>query len=130
MSQKFPKAEHLKRKKIIDQLFVDGKSVKIFPVLLVYKEVELPEESITIQAGFSVSKRNHKHAVTRNRIKRLLREAYRKNKHIVETNERTFAFMFIYMSREILTYADIEKIMIKVLNRFAAKLSETSKTSD
>ena len=128
MNQKFPKAEHLKRKKLIDQLFVDGKSVKVFPLLLVYDEVDLAEEGVFVQAGFSVSKRNHKHAVTRNRIKRLLREAYRKNKYLLQTNERTFAFMFIYISREVLSYAEIEKTMIKILNRFAAKFSETSET--
>ena len=52
------------------------------PIRISYKEV--PGQATALQAGFSVSSRNFRKAVDRNRIKRLLRESYRKQKSILE----------------------------------------------
>ena len=125
MKHNFPKKEHLKRKKRIDALFSEGQKISAYPLLLVYKNLALPEPGITIQAGVSVAKRNHKLAVTRNRIKRLMREVYRKNKHDFQTNGATFAFMFIYTGKEVLAYADLEQAMQKLLVKFNALQAET-----
>lgn len=113
----FPKQEKLKSKKIIDTLFIEGKSVKAFPLRVVYIETPLPYSEITIQAGVSVSKRNHKLAVTRNRIKRLMREAYRTNKNILDTKGTTFAILIIYTGRDVITYQEMERTMVKLLKR-------------
>ncbi len=117
-SQTYLKQEKLKSKKLIDALFVEGKSVKAFPLRMVFIETSLPYPEITIQTGVSVSKRNHKLAVTRNRIKRLMREAYRIHKNMIETKGITFAVLIIYTSRDIVTFSEMEKAMIKVLKRF------------
>src|SRR6188474_2781975 len=74
------KTERLKRRKIIEQLFSEGRAVTAFPIRVQYKLVNQPETA-QLQAGFSVSSRNFKKAVDRNRIKRLLREAYRLQKN-------------------------------------------------
>ena len=129
MKQTFPKKEHLKRKKLIDALFTDGKKVSAYPLLLFYKEAILPVEAVNIQAGVSVAKRNHKLAVTRNRIKRLMREVYRKNKQDFQTNGATFAFMFIYTGKEVLPYTDLEKAMQKLLIKFNDLQAETTHES-
>ena len=129
MNQTFPKKEHLKRKKLIDELFTDGKKVSAYPLLLFYKATTLPEEGVSIQTGVSVAKRNHKLAVTRNRIKRLMREVYRKNKSDFQTNGATFAFMFIYTGKEVLPYADLDKAMLKLLVKFNALQAETTHES-
>ena len=113
----FPKQEKLKSKKIIDTLFIEGKSIKAFPLRVVYIETPLPYPEITIQAGVSVSKRNHKLAVTRNRIKRLMREAYRTNKNILDTKGTTFAILIIYTGRDVITYQEMERTMVKLLKR-------------
>ena len=118
MKQTFPKKEHLKRKKLLDELFSTGKKVSAYPLLLFYVETPLPEENIAIQAGVSVAKRNHKLAVTRNRIKRLMREVYRKNKAQFQTNDKTFAFMFIYTGREVLAIEELDKAMMKLAEKF------------
>lgn len=118
MKQTFPKKEHLKRKKLLDELFSSGKKVSAYPLLLFYLETPLPEENIAIQAGVSVAKRNHKLAVTRNRIKRLMREVYRKNKTQFQTNDKTFAFMFIYTGREVLAIEELDKAMLKLAEKF------------
>jgi len=114
----FPTKEKLKSKKLIDTLFIEGNSVKAFPLRMVFIETPLPYPEITLQAGVSVSKRNHKLAVTRNRIKRLMREAYRTHKHSIDTKGTTFAVLIIYTGRDVSTYREMERAMVKLLKRF------------
>lgn len=77
------KVERLCSKKSIDALFAgsDSKSLSAYPIRAVYKNTE--EAGIRILV--SVSKRRFRHAVDRNRVKRQLREAYRLNKHVMDT---------------------------------------------
>lgn len=114
----FPTKEKLKSKKLIDALFIEGTSVKAFPLRMVFIETPLPYPEVILQAGVSVSKRNHKLAVTRNRIKRLMREAYRMHKHIIDTKGTTFAILIIYTGRDVIKYEEIERSMVKLLKRF------------
>lgn len=118
MNYSYSKAEKLKSKKIIEALFIEGRSVKSFPLRLVFIETVLPVENVTIQAGVSVSKRNFKRAVSRNRIKRLIRESFRLHKHLIETNNKTYAMLFIYTGREELKQVELHKAMIKIIQRF------------
>jgi ribonuclease P protein component len=122
MQQTFTKQEKLKKSKLISQLFAEGKNVTEFPIKLVYLPVE-HGGTHKIQAGVSVPKRNFKKAVDRNRIKRLLREAYRKNKHHIYTEEHTkkHIFMFIYLGKNAIEYKLIEEKMILLLQKFLQK---------
>ncbi len=121
----FPKKEKLKSKKLIEQLFVEGKSVSSYPIKLIYVKTALPTDA-SIQAGVTVPKKNFKSAVKRNRIKRLLRESYRLNKGLVFNNsDGTFAFLFVYLGKEMPKYEAIEIHMQKVLQRFLKKLNAT-----
>ncbi len=121
MDHTYPKKEKLKSRKLIDQLFAQGKSVSNYPIKLIYLNTDLPED-VKIQAGVAVPKKNFKSAVTRNRIKRLLREAYRLNKHCVFNNsEAAFAFLFLYLGKEMPAYLDIERNMERVLAKFLEK---------
>ena len=89
-----------KSRKLIEQLFTEGKSVKNFPLRMVFLQV--PHTStFPIQAAFSVPKRNFKRAVDRNRIKRLLRETYRLQKEIVYTKlDKPTICMISYIGRD------------------------------
>lgn len=118
MNYNYTYTEKLKSKKLIDQLFEEGRSVKAYPLRMVFVENTLPFEGISVQAGVSVSKRNHKLAVTRNRIKRLVREAYRLEKSRLDTKGTTFAMLIIYTSRDVLSQQEVSKAMVKLLNRF------------
>lgn len=122
MQQTFKKQEKLKKSKLISQLFAEGKNVIEFPIKLVYLPVE-HEAPFKIQAGVSVPKRNFKRAVDRNRIKRLLREAYRKNKHHIYAAEHTkkHIFMFIYLGKKEIEYKLMEEKMILILQKFLQK---------
>jgi len=115
--------DKLKSKKLIEQLFDEGKAVKAFPLRMVFLETPLPFEEVSIQVGVSVSKRNHKLAVTRNRIKRLMRESYRLNKNKIDTKGTTFAVMIIYTSSDVLSFEEINKATIKLLKRFQDEIS-------
>lgn len=123
MDFSFPKKEKLKRKKLIEQLFAGGKGLNNYPVKLIYLRTELPED-VQFQAGVTVSKRSFKKAVQRNRIKRLLRESYRLNKHLVFNNiEGNFAFLFLYIGKEMPEYEQVEASMKAVLHKFVEKNS-------
>ena len=124
MSQQFPKQEKLKSKKTIGQLFAEGKSVSTFPLRLVYLETSF-EDNVVIKAGVSVSKRQFKAAVDRNRIKRLLREAYRLNKTQYFNNMTTqYAFMILYLGKDMPTFNQVESKMKLLFEKFLSKVSE------
>lgn len=81
-----PKSERLHSKKLIDSLFGGGKSkaMSAFPIRMVYMQLDTTDESGASQLLVSVPKRLLHRANKRNRVKRQIREAYRKNKHISE----------------------------------------------
>ena len=84
-------------------------------------------ETPNIKAGVSVSKRNFKHSVDRNRIKRLLREAYRLHKHTLPDKlaERqvTLEVFFVFTDRSLPTFALVEEKMKYCLRRLG-KIAE------
>lgn len=114
----YPKHEKLKSKTTIDLLFTEGKSVSKYPLRLVYVEnSELNAE--LIKMGVSVSKKYFKKAVDRNYFKRVLRETYRLNKHLlIDKLEKPHAFMFFYQSKERLSYQEIEEKTIQLFQKF------------
>ena len=114
----YPKHEKLKSKTTIDLLFTEGKSVSKYPLRLVYVEnSELNAE--LIKMGVSVSKKYFKKAVDRNYFKRVLRETYRLNKHLlIDHLEKPHAFMFFYQSKERLSYQEIEEKTIQLFQKF------------
>ena len=115
MSFKFPKQEKLKSRKAIKQLFEDGKGISKYPIKLLY----LPLENVAFnQAGFAVPKRNFKLAVTRNKLKRLLREAYRLHKtELLEKHGTNFVILFIYVGKTEVPFIAIEKAVVKLLKK-------------
>ncbi|MEO1030819.1 MAG: ribonuclease P protein component [Bacteroidota bacterium] len=129
MSFKYGKKDKLKSQKHIEQLFNDGKAVTVYPLRLIYLETEFNDGSI-IKTGVSVSKRLHKTAVSRNRIKRLLREAYRLNKPIYFNNSSTsYAFMILYLSKDGTTFEELNNKMKLLFKKFLDKKSKNEKTS-
>ena len=122
MRYTFKKQEKLKKDKLIARLFEEGQSMTAFPIKLIYLETE-HDAPYKIQAGVSASKRNFKRAVDRIRIKRLLREAYRKNKHLIYESEHTkkHLFMFIYLGKKEVNYKQIEEKMQSLIQKFLLK---------
>lgn len=117
MNEKFPSAEKLKSKILIDRLFAEGKSINKFPLKLIYTPIENPE-ILTHKTGVTVPKRNFKKAVDRNYFKRLMREAFRKNKYLVDNNlPKKFAFMYIYTGPKRSTFGELELIVLEIMEK-------------
>ena len=118
--QKFTKAERLSSKKEITALFNEGKSFAISHIRVVYRFLPKQEErpnAILV----SVPKKYFKHAVDRNLLKRRIREAYRLNKELLQSMPARVEFMLLYQKRRIATFAEIEEIVKKALERILAE---------
>ena len=116
--------ERLKSRKLIGRLYTEGKVIKAFPLRMVYIQTK-HTSGFPAQVGVSVPKRNFKKAVDRNRIKRLLRETYRKQKYTVyDAANKPYVFMISYIARDEWTYADIERKMKKLLTLFVAEITK------
>ena len=114
----YPKHEKLKSKTTIDLLFSEGNSVSKFPLRLVYVE-NTEENAELIKMGVSVSKKYFKKAVDRNYYKRVLRETYRLNKHLlIDSLKKPHAFMLFYQTNERLSYQEIEEKTIQLFQKF------------
>ena len=121
------KQERLKSKILIGKLYKEGNSVKAFPLRMVYIQTEHTSD-YPVQMGVSVPKRNFKKAVSRNRIKRLLRETYRKQKYTVyNTVEKQYVFMISYIGKEEWSYEDLEKKMNELLHLFVKAIQKNTK---
>tara|TARA_B100000809_G_scaffold178771_2_gene176420 strand:- start:2763 stop:3140 length:378 start_codon:yes stop_codon:yes gene_type:complete len=119
----YPKKEKLKSQKGIEQLFSEGKSVSAYPLRMVYLKSEF-DDNTKFKTGVTVSKRNFKNAVDRNRIKRLLREAYRLNKAMYFNNiSSCYTLMILYIGKDGTDFDSIDKKMKQLLEAFSKKVS-------
>lgn len=128
MNETFGKKEKLKSTKLISQVFAEGRSLTCFPLKLVYLRLPMPDtpnsngKNSLIQAGVTVPKRNFNKAIERVHLKRLMREAYRKNKYLVyDDNPAPHAFMFLYLGKEKADYHRIAAAMQHLLRQFVKK---------
>lgn len=118
----YPKNQKLKSKKTIDLLFSEGKSVSKYPLRLVFVESDYGldmAKNEKLKMGVSVSKKNFKKAVDRNYFKRLLRETFRLNKHLLLENiQKNYAMMFFYQTKERLTFDEVNTKTIQLFEKF------------
>ena len=127
----FGKQEKLCAKRAIDRLFVGGnsRSVVAFPIRLVYMPVEREQDESLLKVLVTVSKKHFKHAVDRNRTKRLLREAWRLHPNEIlpllrlkQTGGLDVAL--IWLDDKLWTAKDVDNRMSLLLKRLSDKLSE------
>ncbi len=117
----FPKKEKLKSKKHIEALFGTGSSVNNYPLKLIYLKTDFADGSAA-KTMVVVPKKNIKSAVKRNRVKRLLREAYRLNRQDTFNNiEGSFALAILYLGKEMPDYPLIANKMVRVFQKFLKK---------
>jgi ribonuclease P protein component len=119
------KKEKLKSRKQIEVLFAKGKSLVVFPIRVTYNFLPADEEPL-VQIGVTASKRHFKKAVDRNRIKRLLREAYRLQKTelaeaLKQSNTKAYLF-FMYTDKTIASFDVVKTAMNHCLKRLQQKI--------
>ncbi len=115
----FGKKEKLCSKLVIDKLFASGTSFKEFPIRVIYLSLE--NSDATAKVLISVPKKRFGRSVSRNRIKRLLRETYRLNKsEIIENWQlrgKYFALAFVYIGNEMPEFNDLTVVMKRILQK-------------
>lgn len=122
--------ERLKLRKQIETLFQTGEAFSVFPLRVVYHY--LPErgeaEPSPVRAGFSIPKKRLRKAVQRNRVRRLLKEAWRLQKHalyeLVPPTAQLHCFL-IYTGNDQFTFPDAEKTVKKVIGRLVKIVTPT-----
>lgn len=121
----YPKNEKLKSRKQIEKLFEEGKSVSKYPLRLVY--IQHNDVENQFQISVSVSKKYFKKAVDRNYFKRVLRETYRLNQHILKKNlNEPYAFMLLYQSKDRLSFDQINQKTIALFEKFHQTISQAN----
>ena len=125
------KAERLKSQKLTELLFSEGKKFTIAPFRIHYSFTKAEKTSlhpIAIGFGVGVGKRNFKKAVDRNRIKRLIREAYRLQKKILKeqlTEKKIqLSVFFIYTGKDLPVYKEVYEKIGKSLDKLCLILNE------
>jgi ribonuclease P protein component len=121
----FPKRERIVSRKLIEQLFSKGssQSTSAFPLRIVY--MQQPPGGEPLQVLVSVSKRHFKHAVDRNRVKRQIREAYRRHRQLLSERipeDKALAIAFIWLSDEHCDSRRVEKSVVRLLEKVAGSL--------
>lgn len=125
-SHTFSKAERLCSKKLIERLFGgEGKSFPAFPLRVVYMPLTEEEMAADVSILVSVPKKRFKRAVKRNRVKRQVREAYRRNKHILtealaaQEGVPRMALAFIWLDGKLHPSVEVEQKVKKLLYHIA-----------
>jgi len=120
----FSKSERLCSRKLIDLLFLSGKSVTAFPFRIKYYLLPTTD-AIPLQVLFSIPKKMFKRAVKRNLIRRRAKEVFRLNKHILYENipeNHKLILAFIYSDNKIHNFEVIEKEVIKGIKKTIKKI--------
>ena len=128
--QTFKKVERLCSQKIIDALFKQGSSFFIRPFKVTWLNIPI-DSKYPAQILITVSKNQFKKAVDRNKIKRQIRESYRKNKSffyeslLQHNSQCVFALSFV--AKEKVSYQEIESKIILILRRLQEEYEKVAK---
>ena len=119
------KSERISRKREIDCLFERGEVFISYPLRVVYVK-QKPLSRAEVAVLVSVSKKKFKYAVKRNRMKRLIREAYRQNKNALirhcREKENGLLIAFLYIGNEMCQWKEMEIAMQKSLDTLKERI--------
>ncbi|WP_262511494.1 ribonuclease P protein component [Deminuibacter soli] len=118
----------MKSRKLLEQLFREGKSFLVFPVKVIYLQPVEPMD-FPVKVAVGASGRHFKKAVHRNRVKRLMREAYRLNKaplhQLVTSQQKQVAVFLLYIDKVLPPNGDLlQQKMPVLINKLVKELNE------
>ncbi len=121
------KYERLNSKKRIESLFSEGISLTAYPVRVVFLYNQtLALAQHRVQVLFSIPGRNFRKATQRNLLRRRLREAYRRNKHILNASTEqlsgTLSLAFVFTAKQQESFTIIEKSVIKLMHEINQRM--------
>ena len=123
-----PKYERICRENDVAALFEKGKGVSVYPYRMIYLFHKDESRPVTCRVLVSVSKKRFHHAFKRNRVKRLVRESWRKNKspllEICEKDNISDDVALVYTATVIHSYEEMfdktKKAIHELLKRYQA----------
>ena len=122
----YQKKDKLKSRKQTQNLFSTGKAINVFPIKLIYT-IEVIDTEGMLQAGVGAPTRTFRKAVQRNRVKRLLREAYRLEKpnflSQFTLGGKRINLFFLYGNAEVLPQLEIQNKVRNALALLVQKLN-------
>lgn len=123
------KQERVCSKLLIDRLFNGGKShsMSAYPlrVVYMYQSDDIANDEPNTQILTSVPKKCFKRAVKRNRVKRQIREAYRRNRILVSEKVAdgcSLVMAFIWLDSKLYDTAVVEAKMKNLIQRVSEKI--------
>lgn len=117
------RSERLKSRKSIDQLFSEGQRFTQTPVRVFYRNTK----TTGLQFGVAVSARLFKKAVDRNRVKRVMREAWRLQKNELDNQLKEkgkgLHVFFVYTDKELPVYAVISSVTATIIRKLNDRIN-------
>jgi len=120
LSFAFGRHERLKSDVLISRLYTEGKSISKYPIRITY--LVHPQDfyaDSSVKVSINASKKALRLAVNRNRMKRLLREIFRHNKHplinFAKAHNCCVSMGIVYVGSQLNDYQTVERVFIKVM---------------
>jgi ribonuclease P protein component len=120
-----PKTERLYLRDAVDRLFSSGHGFIVYPYRVVYRTLSAEEAAADPMGRVAIMtiapKKKFRHAVDRNHVKRLTREAYRLNKlplvEAVAARGEKLHVAFVYLDNKFLSFEETEERMKQIIKR-------------
>jgi len=127
----FGKEERLCSRKEITRLFEEGNSFFSYPFNLIWIKSD-NKLHFPAQFAISVSRKSFKKAVTRNRIKRLIREAWRLEKSVLyeylKQHNICLIVMLIYIGNDVPRHAELRPKVVELIRNFSLHLDKSGRS--
>ena len=129
----FPKYERICKENDIELLFDKGKGVSTYPYRMIYRFYRDEGRPVTCRLLVSVSKKRFHHAFKRNRVKRLIRESWRKNKaevyEICQKDNISVDVALVYTATVIHRYDEMLTKTKKAIHELVKRYQESEKAA-